>query len=203
MFFVKRGQVLVRKGGSLIATLKEGQYFGELALLTDRPRSTDVLALTDIILLALSRDDFEEVLELFPDSRFRIEAAAEALQPDEGACKAAVLTLGRLQPSALAHEERHLDDRRGARGKASRMAPRADFRINLIVPAEDAELCLAAGPVPCGFQVARTSELKPCARCTEPAQAQRLPFWLLRFERLKYLHPRARRRRHGFSRQCR
>ena len=78
MFFVKRGQVLVRKGGSLIATLKEGQYFGELALLTDRPRSTDVIALTDIILLALSRDDFEEVLELFPDSRFRIEAAAEA-----------------------------------------------------------------------------------------------------------------------------
>ena len=30
MFFVKRGFVQVRKGGSTIATLKEGHYFGEL-----------------------------------------------------------------------------------------------------------------------------------------------------------------------------
>lgn len=41
-----------------VATIKRGSAFGELALLSDQPRSTTVCASTDVVLIGIAKDDF-------------------------------------------------------------------------------------------------------------------------------------------------
>jgi len=61
-------RVFLRPGGrSLeIACLGTGDWFGELALLTGEPRTTDAEAQTDLILLKLSRDNFNLLIKKYP-----------------------------------------------------------------------------------------------------------------------------------------
>ena len=76
MFFIKRGMAEVVKNGNVIANFGEGDYFGEIALLRDTPRTADVRAVSDCMLLALSQTDLDKVLLLYPMAKERIEAAA-------------------------------------------------------------------------------------------------------------------------------
>jgi len=58
--------VLVDTGGggpAKVAQLRRGEYFGEIALLEDVPRTATVRAAGDGVLLVLSRNDFEELLK--------------------------------------------------------------------------------------------------------------------------------------------
>ena len=50
-------------------TMTTGDSFGEIALLSDVPRTADVRALSDCMLLSLSKTDFHSVLAKFPDAR--------------------------------------------------------------------------------------------------------------------------------------
>ncbi|MBV8087329.1 MAG: diguanylate cyclase [Chloroflexi bacterium] len=55
------------KGGEVIlAILRSGQFFGELSLFDDEPRSADATAVEQTELLALSREDLLKVLERRP-----------------------------------------------------------------------------------------------------------------------------------------
>ena len=49
-----------------LAQLNYGQYFGEITLFDDSPRSTTAIANTDCTLLTLSRDNFNKLINLFP-----------------------------------------------------------------------------------------------------------------------------------------
>jgi di/tricarboxylate transporter len=49
-----------------IACLGPGDWFGELALLTGEPRTTDIEAQTDLILLKLSRENFNHLIKKHP-----------------------------------------------------------------------------------------------------------------------------------------
>ena len=55
MFQIVRGTVEVRIDDEVVATLKAGDFFGELALLTEAPRSADVIARTDVLLMRVHR----------------------------------------------------------------------------------------------------------------------------------------------------
>ena len=71
MFIVGMGQVkvvLVGEDGRevILAVLGPGDFFGELALIDDEPRSAHVIAMDDARLLVLRRDDFRQVLEAHP-----------------------------------------------------------------------------------------------------------------------------------------
>lgn len=60
-YLVLEGQVLICRQGEVdqpIATLDTGQFFGELALLDDAPRSAQARAAEDCTLLVLFRGDF-------------------------------------------------------------------------------------------------------------------------------------------------
>jgi len=79
IYFIHRGavEVLVDDAGEAVATLHEGDFFGEMALLHREPRSASVRALDYCDLYWLDSADFERVLEKFPDFAAQIRRAAQ------------------------------------------------------------------------------------------------------------------------------
>jgi monovalent cation:H+ antiporter, CPA1 family len=75
MYFIAAGQVTVVRGGSRFA-LHEGDFFGEMGLLDNRPRNADVISDGYCHLLVLSRRDFDRLLSDKPEVRKAIEAVA-------------------------------------------------------------------------------------------------------------------------------
>jgi ATP-binding cassette subfamily B protein len=70
-YIVARGKVAVLKrqedgSDKQIATLQEGDYFGEVALLRDAPRNATIRTLTPCILLTLQRRQFLELIQSDP-----------------------------------------------------------------------------------------------------------------------------------------
>jgi anion transporter len=61
-------RIFLRPGGQSleIACLGRGDWFGELALLTGEPRTTDAEAQTDLILLRLARNNFDQLIKKHP-----------------------------------------------------------------------------------------------------------------------------------------
>ena len=57
-YIIVHGTVQVVKNGIPIKRYRAGDYFGEMAILLDQPRSADVIAKTDVDLVALDRNDF-------------------------------------------------------------------------------------------------------------------------------------------------
>jgi CRP-like cAMP-binding protein len=89
-FLIVDGKASVRRNGRRIATLGEGQYFGELALLDRRPRSATVVSETEMLLLVLGQRQFNGVLDAVPTlSRKLLAAMATRLR--ESDTKAAAL----------------------------------------------------------------------------------------------------------------
>ena len=77
MYFLKRGEAeACHPDGFVFASFREGDYFGELSLLTDAPRTCDVRAVTDLVMLSLSLEDLNEVLDVYPQAQARIHASA-------------------------------------------------------------------------------------------------------------------------------
>jgi CRP-like cAMP-binding protein len=71
LFVVVTGQVkvvLVGEDGRevILAVLGQGDFFGEMSLIDDEPRSAHVIAMDDSSLLVLRREDFQAALEDHP-----------------------------------------------------------------------------------------------------------------------------------------
>lgn len=62
MYGISQGAVLVHRGNTELAVLRNKEYFGEMAVLDNEPRSATVTALKDTTLLKLSSDDFYSLL---------------------------------------------------------------------------------------------------------------------------------------------
>jgi CRP-like cAMP-binding protein len=79
-YLVRIGFVKVseeRPGGELVlAYLARGGYFGEIALLSGSPRTATCTAMDHVEAVRISREDFELMLERFPEIRHRLEAIA-------------------------------------------------------------------------------------------------------------------------------
>src|SRR5262245_23408075 len=71
MYIIEKGRVRVYSGTDgrvrQLAFLREGNFFGELSILTGAPRSGTVQALTDCRLLALAPDAVQEMNQQFPE----------------------------------------------------------------------------------------------------------------------------------------
>lgn len=78
MYFVSRGEleVLSKDGKTVLALLRDGDFFGEIALILNQPRSASVRARTYCDLYALDRPLLQRVLANYPDVASKIEARA-------------------------------------------------------------------------------------------------------------------------------
>lgn len=69
MYLVGDGELRVTRGGEEVATLRQGDFFGELALLDPAPRDATVTAVTAATVVALDRDAFRATLDEVPTLR--------------------------------------------------------------------------------------------------------------------------------------
>jgi CRP-like cAMP-binding protein len=65
-FVVEQGEAAVTVGGSPVATLGAGDFFGELALLDGQARAATVTAGTDMLVLVLTASEFDGALQADP-----------------------------------------------------------------------------------------------------------------------------------------
>jgi CPA1 family monovalent cation:H+ antiporter len=77
VFFLSSGAVEVVLSKQRVR-LGSGEFFGEMALLSGRPRQADVVALTYCQLLVLRRSDFERFIADNPEARATINRVAES-----------------------------------------------------------------------------------------------------------------------------
>ncbi len=63
LFAVISGSLRVEREGRVLATLGEGQVTGEMAVIDKKPRSADVIAHTETVLLELPAADFDNLLD--------------------------------------------------------------------------------------------------------------------------------------------
>ena len=65
-FIVVDGCATVRRGRRTVASLTAGDFFGELSLLAQEPRSASVVCETDMRLLVIRKHHFQKVLDASP-----------------------------------------------------------------------------------------------------------------------------------------
>ena len=82
-YVIERGEVTVSKNGREVATLEHGDFFGEIALLREIPRTATVTARTETLLYALERDDFLEAVTGHPQSAEAADAVTRARLADQ------------------------------------------------------------------------------------------------------------------------
>ena len=75
---IRSGKASVSREGNTFAQLGPGDFFGEIALLKDAPRTADVVAETFSDLLILERSDFDKFLDANPEIKQTIEKVAES-----------------------------------------------------------------------------------------------------------------------------
>jgi len=71
LYVVAAGQVkvvLIGEDGRevILSVMGEGEFFGEMALIDDEPRSAHVIAMEDSTLVVLRREDFQPIMEQTP-----------------------------------------------------------------------------------------------------------------------------------------
>jgi voltage-gated potassium channel len=82
MYFVSRGtlEVISKDGKTILATLTDGDFFGEIALLRNQLRTASVRAVDYCDLYLLDKETFGRILAHYPDIAAQIESLATLRQ---------------------------------------------------------------------------------------------------------------------------
>ena len=82
-FVLLKGTADVTRGGKRINTMNEGDFFGEIALVTKMPRTATVTATTDVRVLVITERDFGSLLKHSKEVGLSVaEALAERMAPE-------------------------------------------------------------------------------------------------------------------------
>ena len=82
-FVLLKGEADVLKDGRRINTMTEGDFFGEIALVTKMPRTATVTATTNVDVLVITERDFDMLMKKSPEiGRAVAEALAERVAPE-------------------------------------------------------------------------------------------------------------------------
>jgi voltage-gated potassium channel len=84
VYFIVRGKVEVLRDSESkrLSTLGPGEFFGEISLFTEGPRTASVRAVEFTEVYWLSRNAFRQVTARYPEELKPIEEIAWARQPD-------------------------------------------------------------------------------------------------------------------------
>jgi len=81
-FVLLKGEAEVTRGGEKINTMKEGDFFGEISLVTKMPRTATVTATSNVDVLVITERAFDTLLKNSPTiGRGVAEALAERVAP--------------------------------------------------------------------------------------------------------------------------
>jgi CRP-like cAMP-binding protein len=79
LFIIREGEVEIKKatnkehtGYKLIAVLQSGEFFGEMSVFLNQPRTADAVAKTDVKLVSMSRKGLSDMLSQSPDAAFKV-----------------------------------------------------------------------------------------------------------------------------------
>lgn len=111
MYWILKGTVLVTSsdGDSIYSELSSGQFFGEIGILFNRPRTANVIAKTKVLIGVLTSNDFNVVLKSFPlmERRIRDEAQERIAMLDKKTKQETQMTLIPSTPTdnGLSHDK--------------------------------------------------------------------------------------------------
>ncbi len=82
MYFISRGtlEAIAKDGTTVYTTLRDGDFFGEIALILNQPRSASVRAVDYCDLYRLEKDLFDRVLAHYPEFAAHINSMARERQ---------------------------------------------------------------------------------------------------------------------------
>jgi CRP-like cAMP-binding protein len=81
-FVLLKGEAEVTRGGEKINTMKQGDFFGEIALVTKMPRTATVTATSEVDVLVITERAFDSLLKKSPTIGLGVaEALAERVAP--------------------------------------------------------------------------------------------------------------------------
>jgi CRP-like cAMP-binding protein len=73
VYFIVKGEATVERDGATLATLRDGEVFGEAALLTKQPRNATLRAAAALDAVVVSREAFQELLGHLPGVRHAMQ----------------------------------------------------------------------------------------------------------------------------------
>lgn len=76
-YVIVEGTVRIEHGDRTIRSMTAGGFFGEIALIDQRPRSATVACVTDVHALEIHRHEFERLLQTLPAVHRRIRSAVD------------------------------------------------------------------------------------------------------------------------------
>ena len=83
-FVLVEGTVEITRGGETLDTRDAPEFFGEIALVVDRPRVATVTTVTPAVALVLTDRAFKSLLQRSPEIALKVlQAVGERLPPDE------------------------------------------------------------------------------------------------------------------------
>jgi CRP-like cAMP-binding protein/Fe-S-cluster-containing hydrogenase component 2 len=77
LYMIESGQVVVERTGQVIAHLDEGDFFGEMSLLAEKPHNADIRAVTPVEILTLPAAEFMRLLHEQPALAEQLDAVVE------------------------------------------------------------------------------------------------------------------------------
>ena len=72
LFIVVKGQVRVERDGTVVAVRGPGEFFGEIALVAEGPRTATATCVTECRLLVVVHRDFHTLMDEFPGLKMRV-----------------------------------------------------------------------------------------------------------------------------------